>query len=112
MKRFVLYRTYMMNDPDSTLYRLYVKRSPEIKLLEDLNLKVRIDEQPAPENPQLMHRSWTHKKDAEGNETKRDKANTVKFMHWNVLADKLTQSFDRVPNKYLDWRYRWKLIQQ
>ena len=33
-------------------------------------------------------------------------------MHWNILADKLTQSFDKVPNKYLDWSYRWKMMQQ
>lgn len=33
-------------------------------------------------------------------------------MHWNILADKLSQNFDRVPNKLLDWKYRWPLIQQ
>ena len=80
----------MMNDPDSTLYRLYVKRSPEIKELEDLNLKQRIDEQPAPENPKLIKRKWHYKKDENGQQRPRDPANTIKFMHWNILADKLT----------------------
>lgn len=34
-------------------------------------------------------------------------------MHWNVLADKLAfDSFDKVPEKFLKWQYRFPLIIQ
>jgi len=35
---------------------------------------------------------------------------TVKFMHWNVLADKLSDAFPKVPPIYLKWEYRFRLI--
>ena len=34
-------------------------------------------------------------------------------MHWNILADKLAYgSFSKVPNHFLNWNYRFNLIQQ
>ena len=33
----MLYRTFMMNDPNQLLYKLYVKKAPEIEQLEKLN---------------------------------------------------------------------------
>lgn len=37
----------------------------------------------------------------------------VKMMHWNVLADTLSQgSFDNVPKDLLGWEYRWELMKQ
>ena len=36
-------------------------------------------------------------------------------MHWNILADKLTQGthgFPKVPEEYLRWPYRLNLIKQ
>ena len=102
----------MMNDPAQTLYKLYVKKEPEIKQIEELNFKRGIDEQPAPENPVLIERPWVRKKDASGKEIVPDKANTVKIMHWNILADKLSGNLDAVPANVLDWKFRWKLMQQ
>jgi len=35
----------------------------------------------------------------------------ITIMHWNILADKLAYgSFDKVPEKYLKWDYRFNLI--
>jgi mRNA deadenylase 3'-5' endonuclease subunit Ccr4 len=31
-------------------------------------------------------------------------------MHWNILADKLSDAFPKVPEEYLKWQYRFKLI--
>jgi mRNA deadenylase 3'-5' endonuclease subunit Ccr4 len=34
-------------------------------------------------------------------------------MHWNILANKLAfGSFDKVPEKFLNWEYRFNLILQ
>ena len=54
--------------------------------------------QPAPENPQIIKRNWVRK-----SEKQPKPENVVKFLHWNILADKLTQNFDKVPDKYMDW---------
>ena len=66
--------------------------------------------EPAPKNPEIAQRTWTRKKNANGTEIEVEKRNVARFMHWNILADKLTQNFDRVPNKFLDWQYRWKMM--
>jgi hypothetical protein len=34
VKRFVLYRTFMMNDPDQTLYKLYISKDLELEKLD------------------------------------------------------------------------------
>ena len=31
-------------------------------------------------------------------------------LHWNILADRLSDSFPKVPQRYLDWDYRFRLI--
>lgn len=33
-------------------------------------------------------------------------------MHWNILADKLSDAFPKVPIMYLKWEYRFRLIIQ
>ena len=33
-------------------------------------------------------------------------------MHWNILADKLSDAFPKVPKMYLKWEYRFRLIIQ
>jgi mRNA deadenylase 3'-5' endonuclease subunit Ccr4 len=33
-------------------------------------------------------------------------------MHWNILADKLADSFDKVPKDFLKWEYRFDLIKK
>jgi hypothetical protein len=59
VKRFVLYRTFMMNDPDQTLYKLYVSKDLDVQKLDKLNFRFGIDDsQPAPENPIVMKRTW------------------------------------------------------
>ena len=59
----------------------------------------------------VIKREWVSKKNANGSNYEPDPQSTAKFMHWNILADKLTQNFDKVPNKYTEWSYRWKMIQ-
>lgn len=55
VKRFVLYRTFMMNDPEKRLYKLYISKDLEIDQLEKLNYGYGIDEMdPAPENPTII----------------------------------------------------------
>ena len=34
----------------------------------------------------------------------------IKVMTWNILADKLADSFDRVPKEYLTWEHRFPLM--
>ena len=96
----------MMNDPDRSLYKLYVKQDMEIDILEQMNFKQ--DEITAPENPVLLEREWVRKEATSAEQTK----NRVSFMHWNILADKLTGNLDKVPSQYLEWDFRWKLMQQ
>ena len=37
----------------------------------------------------------------------------ITMMHWNILANSLAfGSFDKVPEEYLKWDYRFNLIQQ
>lgn len=59
--------------------------------------------QPAPENPEIIQRNWVRKKNPDGTDKRPNSKNVVKFLHWNILADKLTQNFDKVPDKYMDW---------
>ena len=67
VKRFVLYRTFMMNDPEKRLYKLYISTDLEIDQLEKLNYGYGIDElDPAPENPEIIKRPWTRKKNELG----------------------------------------------
>lgn len=52
VKRFVLYRTFMMNDPNQNLYKLYVEKKAEIEEIDQLNFRYGMDgSSPAPENP-------------------------------------------------------------
>ena len=113
VKRFVLYRTYMMNDPNQCLYRLYVTKDLDVQKLGELNFRFGIEDNMLSKDDvaKVMKREWVRKKNADGTEYKPQPRATAKFMHWNILADKLTQSFDKVPNKYLDWGYRWKMMQ-
>jgi mRNA deadenylase 3'-5' endonuclease subunit Ccr4 len=37
---------------------------------------------------------------------------SIKFLHWNVLADKLANSFPKVPKDFLRWEYRFELMKQ
>lgn len=88
---------------------MYIDKETEIEKIDQLNFRFGMDGgSPAPENPVLMQRDWVYKDKTRVQNIN----NTVKFMHWNILADKLSQNFDKVPNKYLDWKYRWKMIQQ
>ncbi len=49
----------MMNDPDQTLYKLYVSKDLDVQKLDKLNFRFGIDDsQPAPENPIVMKRPW------------------------------------------------------
>lgn len=34
------------------------------------------------------------------------------MLHWNVLADKLSNNFPKVPEQYLHWEYRFEMIKQ
>ena len=36
----------------------------------------------------------------------------LKVLHWNILANKLADAFDKVPRDYLKWSYRFNLIKQ
>ena len=36
----------------------------------------------------------------------------ITFMHWNILADKLSDNFPKVPAEFLKWDYRFNLIIQ
>ena len=102
----------MMNDPEKSLYKLYISKDLEIDQLERLNYGYGVDgSPPAPENPEIIKRPWQRKKNADGTDKIPDTKRTTKFLHWNILADKLTQNFDRVPAKFLDWKFRWKMMQ-
>lgn len=101
----------MMNDPERSLYKLYVKKDTDIKILEDLNFKK--DEVAAPTNPVLLDRQWIRRQpDADASVAAEQAKNRVTFMHWNLLADKLTGNLDKVPSQYLEWDFRWKLMKQ
>jgi len=43
-------------------------------------------------------------------EQKEEKTVQITFLHWNVLADKLVDSFPKVPKKFLEWDYRFNLM--
>ena len=46
-------------------------------------------------------------------ETPEGKEITLKFLHWNILADRLAhESFSKVPKEFLSWDYRFSLILQ
>lgn len=86
----------MMNDPERSLYKLYVKQDKDIKMLEEMNFKV--DEIAAPENPVILDRQWIRKEVTSDEAIAAEQAkNRVSFMHWNILADKLTGNLDKVP---------------
>ena len=34
----------------------------------------------------------------------------ITFMHWNILADKLSDAFPKVSKEFLKWDYRFKVI--
>lgn len=38
----------------------------------------------------VMKREWVSKKNPDGTDYEPDSRSTAKFMHWNILADKLT----------------------
>lgn len=81
----------MMNDPDQTLYKLYVSKDLDVQKLDKLNFRFGIDDtQPAPENPIVMNRPWKRLENYKQNNNDNEIVNTLKFMHWNILADKLT----------------------
>lgn len=43
-----------------------------------------------------------------GNKDPTVKEEVFKFLHWNILADKLAHdSFSKVPKEYLGWNYRF-----
>lgn len=103
----------MMNDPDQTLYKLYISKELDLEKIDQLNYRFGMDgSQPAPENPEIIERNWVRKKNPDGTVKRPKPEDTVKFLHWNILADKLTQNFDKVPDKYMDWQFRWKMMQQ
>ena len=80
-------------------------------MLEEMNFKV--DEVAAPTNPQLLERQWIRKEVDSNKAVAAEQAqNRVSFMHWNILADKLTGNLDKVPSQYLEWDFRWKLMKQ
>jgi mRNA deadenylase 3'-5' endonuclease subunit Ccr4 len=39
-----------------------------------------------------------------------DNSLSIKVMHWNILADKLAEAFDKVNKGYLKWEYRFEMI--
>ena len=81
----------MMNDPDQTLYKLYVSKDLDVQKLDKLNFRFGIDDtQPAPENPVVLKRPWQKLDNYTQNSNVNEIVNTLKFMHWNILADKLT----------------------
>ena len=46
-------------------------------------------------------------------ETPEGKEITLKFLHWNILADRLAhESFSKVHKEFLSWDYRFSLILQ
>jgi hypothetical protein len=58
-----------MNDPDKRLYKLYISKDLDIDELEKLNYGYGIDgSTPAPENPKLIKRPWTRKKNSNGSD--------------------------------------------
>lgn len=48
VKRFVLYRTFMMNDPNQSLYKLYVDKKADIDEIDQLNFRYGMDTEDPP----------------------------------------------------------------
>ena len=63
----------MMNDPSQSLYKLYVDKDSEIDQIDKLNFRYGMDtKNPAPENPEIIKRNWSRKKNTDGTEIKVD----------------------------------------
>lgn len=81
----------MMNDPNQNLYKLYVEKKSDIDQIDQMNFRYGMDgSEAAPENPTIAKRNFTRKKNPDGTEIQVEEKNVVRFMHWNILADKLT----------------------
>ena len=67
VKRFVLYRTYMMNDPEESLYKLYVTNDLDVQKLGDLNFRFGTDNMlNKDDQAKVIKREWVSKKNADG----------------------------------------------
>ena len=59
--------------------------------LGDLNFRFGTDNMlNKDDQAKVLKRDWVSKKNPDGSNYEPDPYNTAKFMHWNILADKLT----------------------
>jgi len=63
--------------------------------------------------PDIVQLPWKKVDDLDRSDettSKQGDDSEVTVLHWNILADRLSDSFPKVPQRYLDWDYRFRLI--